>query len=203
MSKTTKARKQEILNAALEEFVRKGAERARMQSIADKVGVTKAMVHYYFDTKGKLFNQVYKKACENLFGDLMNTLENEMDLFRKIDLFIRKALERFHSNPKLTRFVVNELNRNPAEVETFLLENLNFDRTVFERQLETAASNYEIAPVGSREVLANIFSLCLFPCAGHTFMEKLLQIDNYQQYNEFLKQRSGIVSDTVINWLAS
>lgn len=203
MAKTGTGRKQEILSAALEEFIQKGAERARMQPIADKVGVTKAMIHYYFDTKEKLFGKVYSEACKLLFGDLMNTLENDLDLFRKIDQFINQALERFHSRPALAGFIVNELNRNPEKMGALLWECVDFDRTTFEKQLETAASNYEIAPISSREVLANIFSLCLFPCTGRAFMREVLQMTNHRQYNEFLEQRSGIVSDTIINWLAS
>ncbi len=203
MSEELVDRKQEILDAALEEFVRKGSERARMQSIADQVGVTKAMIHYYFDTKEKLFNRVYSEAGKMLLGGLMNILESEQDLFQKIDSFIRQALDRFHSRPELTAFVVNELNQNPEKLGKLMWKHLDFDRAIFDNQLKAAASNYEIAPVSSQEVLANIFSLCLFPCSGRAFMERLIQIDDPQQYNEFLRRRSGTVSDTIMNWLAS
>lgn len=203
MAKRTSERKQEILDAALDEFVEKGTDGVRMQSIADKVGVTKAMIHYYFDTKEKLFQKVFGEACKMLFGDLMKILETDVPLFHKIDQFTNQALKRFHTYPALAGFIVTELNYNSEETAKLLWEKIDFNRTIFERQLDTAASNYEIARVSSQHVLANILSLCLFPCTGRTFMQELLLIDGQQEYKEFLDQRSGIISDTIINWLAS
>ena len=196
-------RKQEILHAALGEFVRNGVSGARMQSIADEVGVTKAMIHYYFDTKEKLFREVFGEACRLLFGNLMKVLETDVPLFHKIDQFIIQALEQFQARPALAGFVVTELNRNPAAVAEFLRQETNFNPDIFDRQLEAAASNYEIAPVKSEHVLVNMVSLCLFPCTGHGLIKELLHMENEQEYDQFLKQRSTIVSDTIINWLAS
>ena len=44
-----------IVEAAKTVFVQKGMDGARMQHIADEAGINKALLHYYFRTKDKLF----------------------------------------------------------------------------------------------------------------------------------------------------
>lgn len=68
MSKQNK--EQDILIAAEEEFLTKGYDGARTTSIAQKAGVTHAMLHYYFRTKEQLFNRV----VEQKFGMVAMTV---------------------------------------------------------------------------------------------------------------------------------
>ena len=48
-----------ILEAATNVFVSKGMEGARMQEIADKAGINKALLHYYFRSKEHLFEAIF------------------------------------------------------------------------------------------------------------------------------------------------
>ncbi|NNE47360.1 MAG: helix-turn-helix transcriptional regulator, partial [Rhodothermales bacterium] len=49
---------QQILEAALNVFSRKGRDGARMQEIADLAGINKALLHYYFRSKNGLYERV-------------------------------------------------------------------------------------------------------------------------------------------------
>ncbi len=50
---------QNILNAAISVFQKKGMAGARMQEIADEAGINKAMLHYYYRSKQLLFDAVF------------------------------------------------------------------------------------------------------------------------------------------------
>lgn len=50
-----------ILQAAEEEFLLKGLEGARTTAIAERAGVTHAMLHYYFRTKNMLFERIIEE----------------------------------------------------------------------------------------------------------------------------------------------
>lgn len=50
----------EILEAALEEFVRKGYVATRLEDVAKAVGVTKGTIYFYFETKEALFSAVIR-----------------------------------------------------------------------------------------------------------------------------------------------
>jgi len=62
-SDDTRAR---ILSAAEEEFAHAGYDGARTVEIAQRAGVTHAMLHYYFDTKEAL----YAAALQHVFAEL-------------------------------------------------------------------------------------------------------------------------------------
>ena len=46
---------EKILTAAKKVFLTRGMDGARMQDIADEAGINKALLHYYFRSKEKLF----------------------------------------------------------------------------------------------------------------------------------------------------
>ena len=50
-----------ILDAAHTVFIRKGTAGARTQEIADKAGVNKALVHYYYGTKATLADAIFEQ----------------------------------------------------------------------------------------------------------------------------------------------
>lgn len=197
------SRQEEILKAAQREFINEGFSGARLQGIADNIGVTKAMIHYYFDTKENLFKEVYRNASNTLMNGLMEPLEKSTPLFQKIEAFIDEAIDRFSENEQLVGFVVNELDRHPEKTREIFREARAYDASQLDKQLEEAASNYEIAPAQSNQVVANMLSLCMFPFIGKSFLKEVLggQSDK-EDYQEFLKRRQEVIKDTIINALA-
>ncbi len=49
---------EKILMAARQIFIDRGMDGARMQDIADAAGINKAMLHYYFRSKEKLYGTI-------------------------------------------------------------------------------------------------------------------------------------------------
>lgn len=74
----------EILIAAKEIFQQKGMAGARMQEIADKAKINKALLHYYYRSKQLLFEAVFKSAFSLLAPQLNKVLNDDSDLFEKI-----------------------------------------------------------------------------------------------------------------------
>ena len=62
-----------ILQAAEEEFLLKGLEGARTTAIAERAGVTHAMLHYYFRTKNMLFERIIEEKMRNA-GNIMQAV---------------------------------------------------------------------------------------------------------------------------------
>ena len=55
---------EKILAAARKIFTTQGMSGARMQDIADEAGINKAMLHYYFRDKEKLFELIFLQEAE-------------------------------------------------------------------------------------------------------------------------------------------
>lgn len=58
--------KEKILNAALEQFLAHGKKGATTKAIAESAGVNKAMIHYYFSSKDKLFIACVRDILERM-----------------------------------------------------------------------------------------------------------------------------------------
>ncbi len=195
------SRKHEIRQAAFKEFKREGFSGARLQAVADNIGVTKAMIHYYFKTKENLFREVYRTASETLLEDLFDILEEQISLFQKIEQFVDAVLNRLEQHPELAGFVINELNNHPEVTTEIFQKAKSIDFSLLDKQLKRAADNYEIAPTQRDQLMANLISLCIFTYTGGTFLKEILHEDD-EQYQTFLAQRKEVIKDSIINWLA-
>ena len=58
---------EKILEAAAQEFIIKGKAGARMQEIANNAGINKALLHYYYRSKDKLFESVFTVVIKRSF----------------------------------------------------------------------------------------------------------------------------------------
>ena len=104
---------EEILNAAKEVFQQKGMAGARMQEIADKAKINKALLHYYYRSKQLLFEAVFKNAFRLLAPQIGKVLNDDTELFDKIRNFTDSYVSFVIKHPYLPNFVTQELNSNP------------------------------------------------------------------------------------------
>ena len=103
----------QILIAAREVFISKGFEGARMQEIADHAGINKALLHYYFRSKDKLFEAVFSEVAGNLFPAMAQIFIAELGVKEKITFLVKIYLKGISENPFIPAFVLNTLNTNP------------------------------------------------------------------------------------------
>ncbi|NLD63084.1 MAG: helix-turn-helix transcriptional regulator, partial [Bacteroidales bacterium] len=60
-----------IFRAATQVFEEKGYSGARMQEIADRAGINKALLHYYFRSKDQLFMAVFQVLLKKMFEKII------------------------------------------------------------------------------------------------------------------------------------
>jgi len=204
MTETSKNSRTKILEAAAQQFITHGYEGARLQAVADSVGVTKAMIHYYFNTKKELFEQVYRQSVEQVFGDLSETLSQDTVLFKKIEGLITSCLETAAQQPELLSFVITESSRKAEWVQKIMGENTSLDLQEFDEELQEAASNYQITSVSADTLLLQICSLCYYPVIAENLNNNLFSNAGDNQDNKTsLKPKKGIIIDTILNWLTA
>ncbi|MEI8060129.1 MAG: TetR/AcrR family transcriptional regulator, partial [Ferruginibacter sp.] len=103
---------EKILAAARKIFTTQGMSGARMQDIADEAGINKAMLHYYFRDKEKLFELIFLQEAEKFFPKINTIFESDLPLFDKIEQFVSQYIDEMVANPYLPWFILNELNRD-------------------------------------------------------------------------------------------
>jgi AcrR family transcriptional regulator len=99
MTNPDKQTEDKIFNAATLVFEEKGMDGARMQDIADKAGINKALLHYYFRTKDRLFEVVFQKLYLKVILQLKRKSDfssnNTYHSCRKIQGFLLLSSTRF------------------------------------------------------------------------------------------------------------
>ena len=184
-----------IFSAATDIFEEKGLAAARMQDIADKAGINKALLHYYFRTKDKLFAAVFDKLAEKMFRKFAGILAKDMPLEEKIKYFFEEHISFLHKNPKLPLFILGEISQNPELLEKFL-SKINFNEIKGRTDGTTPGLNEE----DLSHLIVTLVSLTVFPIAARPVIEGILDRQGID-YNEFIKQRKTWAPEFVINSL--
>lgn len=179
---------QRIFDAAHELFVQKGLDGAKMQEIADRAGINKALLHYYYRSKEKLFEMVVKAVINRAIPIIRQLIESEEPLEQKIDRFIDFYIDLISRNTFVPLFIITELNRHPDHFfETIFPKDLPKPE-VFFRQVEDEVALGKLRPIPPQHLIVNIVSLCVFPFVAKPMFRVLLGMDQ-QELNRFMSGR--------------
>ena len=188
----------QILNAAKDVFQSKGMDGARMQEIADKAGINKAMLHYYYRSKQLLFEAVFKNAFSLLAPQLNTILNDDTTIEEKVKKFTFNYITFIIKHPYLPNFIIQELNRN----QDFILklkENKGFPNLdKFKIQVATEVKKGTIKPISAEQLFINILALNIFPFVAKPLI-KALTNTNDKTYKQLMEDRKEEVSSFIIN----
>lgn len=197
---TSQNTEQIILEAARRVFARKGFEGTRMQEIADEAGINKALLHYYFRSKEKMFELVFREVLSNLISGIRKMMSEDIPFFSKIEEFIDRYIDVLIHNPFIPGFIITEIHRDPQRILNFMLDqNIPMDFFIKGFQLEVEKGN--IRQLDPRHIIVNMIGMCLFPFIAKPILQGILFRGNPEEYQAFLQERKQIVKDTIINSL--
>jgi TetR/AcrR family transcriptional regulator len=108
-----------IINAAEEEFVHNGFRGASIQNIADRAGIPKANVHYYFKSKSNLYVAVLDNII-NLWNDLLGEITVEDDPAEVLDRFIRQKVELSYTHPRASKLYAMEMIQGAPHLKGYI-----------------------------------------------------------------------------------
>jgi len=197
--KKDQSTEERILAAARKAFLSKGLAGARMQDIADEAGINKALLHYYFRNKEKLFEMIFMESAQKLFPKINFIFESNMPLFEKIEHFADEYISVMVENPYLPLFVLNEIHQNPVSFFKKLNEKFGFPNPkLFLEQIEKEIKKGKIKRINSVQLLMNMLSLCIFPFMAKPMFQLRMGLGE-SQFREFMEQRKKEVPRFIID----
>ena len=190
---------QRILAAAKKVFLREGMTGARMQDIADEAGINKALLHYYFRDKEKLFDTVFLAEAQKFFPKINMIFQSELPLFEKIEKFVNEYIDEMQANPYLPWFVMNEINRDPDKFLYKVWGENNLPKPKrFLEQIEAEMKKGAIKKTNPLHLLMNLLSMTIFP-----FCAKPMIIRNHklseQQFRQVMEERRKEIPKFIID----
>lgn len=193
----TQDTEEQIMDAAKEVFQKKGMDGARMQEIADKAGINKAMLHYYYRSKQLLFEAVFNSAFSLVAPQINKILNDDSSIEEKVKGFTYNYISFMAKHPYLPNFIIQELNRNPKFFEK-LQSNAAFPSLdKFEKQVAVEVEQGILKPIDGKQLFVNIISLNIFPFVATPLIKGLLGIDD-KEFKTLVEERKTLVSEFII-----
>lgn len=184
----TDSTEQKIFDAAHEVFVQKGMDGAKMQEIADRAGINKALLHYYYRSKEKLYEMVARAIIGRAVPIIREFLETDYPLEEKIRHFVTFYVDLIARNPYIPIFVISEMNKHPDRFIDHILPKEIPKPDVFLRQVEAEIAAGRIRPIKPQHLLVNMVSLCIFPFVAKPMLRIVIGM-NAQEMRTFLDER--------------
>ncbi|MCL9808903.1 TetR/AcrR family transcriptional regulator [Flavobacterium luminosum] len=189
---------EKIFEAAFKVFQSKGFTGARMQEIADEAGINKAMLHYFFRSKEKLFEAVFMNAFGKLAPQINQIFNSDDVLFEKIEKFIHSYISFVMEYPFLPQFIIQEMNNNPEFVAKFLKDKKRPNPEKLLKQIEKEIELGSIKPIPPKQLVLDIFSMTAFPFAAQTLVKGIINISN-EEFFRLMEERKKHIATQIIN----
>lgn len=187
-----------ILHAANSVFQKRGLAGARMQEIADEAQINKAMLHYYYRSKQKLFEAVFIQAFKKLIPHVNGIFNSDATVFEKIRRFADSYITFVMENPYLPTFLIQEINNNPDFAKIFFQTNNAPDTSAFEQQILEEVKNGVLKEIDPKHLMMNLISLSVFPFVGRGLIKEILKLDG-DSFMAMMEERKTLVPELIIN----
>jgi len=123
-SQSSHKTRQRILDAASRDFAEKGFSGARVDEIARRAGVNKAMLYYHVGNKQVLYSAILKRNFDRLDEVLFGAVIAEGSTRDRLRAIIAGVARALRANPDHPRIVLREFASGGTNLEPEVLERL-------------------------------------------------------------------------------
>ncbi len=102
---------QQIIEAAVRVFARKGYYNSRVSDIAREAGIAAGTIYLYFRTKDDILVTLFREKMAQFVGSLRKAIADEPDAVAKLSRLIRLHFEMLEEDPQLAEVVQVELRQ--------------------------------------------------------------------------------------------
>ncbi|HUX13149.1 MAG TPA: TetR/AcrR family transcriptional regulator [Spirochaetia bacterium] len=193
-----------ILRAAMDIFVEKGWSGARTQEIADRAGINKALLHYYFRSKENIYDKIIEKVFTTFFTALDEALKDDKPFEEVIRQFIYTVVDTIDANPNIPRFIMHELSQGGKNAKGILTRVVGRSgvslpqRMVMLISRELAAER--IQPVNPPQLILTILGSCIYYFVTEPVVEAILshvQPDTPYERRQFIAERKESIFNVI------
>lgn len=173
-----KRRREEMIRGALKVYVEKGYAAAEIGDVAERAGVARGLVYYYFKDKRTLFRELFNHMFEMSKNHVQSHFCREGDIDRLMEEFVRSMYDNIQSESSLFFLRARHDLRELFEPEELKQWNwrLEYFRTI-QRALEKGMEAGRIRRISSKLLAMQFIGVLM-----HGFM-------HLRQLNEELREQ--------------
>ena len=167
-----------------------------MQDIAAEAGVNQALLHYYFRSKERLSEAVFRRAAAQLLPRVIEAMASDLSIEDKVARVVELELDHLLRVPYLPGYIISELHHHPERVRQLISAVTGMTPedvrprvvTRLREQLDAGVRDGRFRPIAPDQFIVNLFSLCIFPFAARPMLMALLGLDQ-PGFVRFIGQR--------------
>jgi len=192
-----------ILKAAQEVFLEKGYQGARMQEIANRAGINKALLHYYFRSKERLYAHIFENVMSGFIGEWTEMFGKRMSVKETLAVFVDKFINVLKSNPNIGMFMAYELSMGGQTVSkvitNFMKDESNWGPWHLIDIINRGIQNGEIrSDVDARQLLLTLLGSCTYYFIAEPIIMSVFSGPLQIEKEQFLEERKQSILDTVL-----
>ena len=183
-----------IFAAAKTEFVTYGFKGASIKRIAERAGLPRANIHYYFDNKTDLYQQLLNQILD-VWNARFDTFDESDDAKTALSAYIRAKVMYSKTDPEGSRLFASEIIHGAPHLKPYLDDEFKQWVKRKTRVIEAWIMQGKIKPVNPLHLLFLIWSATQhyadFNVQVTSAMDKP-QLDE-QDYEEVVKSLTSII----------
>lgn len=185
-----------IIAAAEEEFFERGYNGASTTKIAEKAGVTHAMLHYYFRSKEKIFQKILDKEVDTMLSSLKPVMSPDGGLWETLESAINLYYDFLGNHRRLPFLILNVADNNPEMLETFkrrVLADVSAAFTKHSDRFRKWIDEGVINEIDPFQLLCTIVTMSLSTFVGLPLFQNVLMMDEVQVEEYIAKRREETI----------
>jgi TetR/AcrR family transcriptional regulator len=197
-----------ILQAARTVFVRHGTAGARMQEIAEEAGVNQALLHYYFRSKDRLAQAVFRDVAGRMVPSIVAVFGSNSSIEQKVEQFVHLYIDVVRQSPFIPGYIVAELHFNPERLAALASEIAGaHPASVMQAFLPRLGAQIDeqvrigaMRSIAPDQFLVNLVALSVFPFVARPVLRIVFGQDD-AAFSRFLDERRKELPDFILNAL--
>lgn len=182
-------KRERILDSAIFLFAKHGVSETTVAQIAEKSGVTSAMVHYYFKNWEGLLDTIMAERIVPKIQYVWNGIENIRSVTELLEIFVDRIFSVMEEEPLFPELWNREVfnvggNFRERFIKYYPVEKLKTVQQIFIHAQEEGKINPEIQ---ATHIIISVIGLVIFPLIAHDLLASLLQLsaidkEKYKQH---------------------
>lgn len=192
-----------ILEAALKVFTEKGFAATRMDDIAKEAKINRALLHYYFRSKDKMFDLIFAQRISEFLSGIAQQMFSEKPLREKISGIVEHEINMLSAHPHLPIFIFQELAQNPNRIIEHARNAGAHPGSLlkkFSLQVKEEVKKGTIREIDPVHLLMNLMAMAIYPFIAKPVIKIMLELDD-QAFGKLMKKRKEEITDFIFKSL--